>query len=199
MFRQTGPAQWFPQGWELDRLIVPMQGERRLLDAYINSLILWTPSSVDGNMFLSEWSNDEHSQFPTVNLNYIGKKRGRLPPNKHDTGQVIQSASLFGVYDIMYIAPTSSLITFGRAPINTAIIGPAAPAAIRGIAVTVAGVQTYLYNAPGPYGTWLLGFLDENGKEVPVTTAQSSEIVPGQYYRAEITATNLFYPNVAAP
>jgi hypothetical protein len=93
-FEPTGPVAWYPNGWELDRLIVPMRGSVANEAAYIASLVLWAVSDIDSNMFLASWDSDHHPQFPTVRLTYIGKKGGTLPPVKHRPGTAITSGQI---------------------------------------------------------------------------------------------------------
>lgn len=175
-FKPVGTPRWYPSGWELDQLVVPMQGAHSKLNAYLESLIMWTPSTIDGNMFLSDWSSNGDQVFPTVDLTYIGKKKGRLPPDKHSTGRTVQQASIVG----KYIGPTSSLVRFSRDAIDISVVSPAEPANV-------------IPAGPPEFRAANQSLINQFFKQYSITTGENEELVPGEYYRAHITKTMFLY------
>lgn len=186
-FESVGTPRWIPNGWELDRLIVPMKGAYSKLNAYLASLTMWAPSTIDSNMFLSDFPVDGDPIWPTVDLTYIGKRNGKLPPDKHSNGQTIQQASSPVLYEVTYVGPTTTLVRFSRNAIDTAVVGPPAPPNAKGIFVNVVGAIPVFDDAA------IATIISNSFKQRAVTTGNSEELVPGEYYRGEITKTNLFF------
>lgn len=89
-YEQSAPERWFPNGWELDRLIVPFQGDATQFDVFVDGLTLWNPSDIDSDMYLADYVSDGDRVFPTVELIYLGKKGGHLPPDKALEGLSVQ-------------------------------------------------------------------------------------------------------------
>jgi len=81
-WEQATRERWLRSGWELDRLIVAWQGDDENFEDFIGQFSLWDASDIDGDMFLETDPNDDDRNFPTVELVYIGKRGGELPPDR---------------------------------------------------------------------------------------------------------------------
>src|SRR5262245_38629976 len=94
-YQTSGPPEWNRSLWDLDTLYRPYRGGTNNLDAFLNAHEadgnLQAPE--DSNMFLVNATPDGHLQFPTVRLQYLGRKNGALPPPKHGTDDAVMSAS----------------------------------------------------------------------------------------------------------
>ena len=193
-FEQSGPPEWQPNGWDLDRLILPYRGDVDQLNTFVASLTMWSASLLDSNMFLESFPNDGHQQFPTVRVSFIGKQGGTLPPDKNTTGETVQTAS-FTSYsgktrvNITYLAPSSTKRTWSRTPIDVSTVSPAAPAAATVIAGTF-HTEDSEYTAPANEAGYLAFFT-----AVPVTTGECEELVPGEYYVATRVKQNMLFSN----
>ena len=193
-FQISGPPAWHPDGWGMDRLIVPYRGSAETEQAFIDSLEMWQESDIDDNMFLSSWDSDHHKQFPTVRLIYLGKKGGVLPPSQPRTTNPIQTAGssqgfntvLAEAITIEFYAVVSQLTWFtkdAKGALNTAP-DPTTDPVIR--SVSYFGTD-YSPSSVGIDQT-LLGFF-----QLAVTdTLDSVEVVPGKYWRNTETKT-LYY------
>jgi hypothetical protein len=212
-FKQNGTPRWLVNGWELDRCIVPWRGSIDALNGFINGLTMWSAAStVDSNMFLESYPIDEHKQFPTVNLTFLGKRHGRLPPDRHEAASSIQQTSgivfsdayilSFGLPPhwtarVTYISPTSRFVTWSRTPPNFDSISAPAPPEITSdniVSLVLGGVDYTLWPAAAAnYGgivDWVLRWFMQ--RDARYTSSQ--ELVPGQYFRAEVTTQTLLLP-----
>lgn len=93
---QNAPERWLPNGWELDRLVVPMQGSDDQWQAFLAGLTLWDASELDPDLFLESFPNDSDRNFPTTELIYIGKKGGVLPPDRRLQQRSVQQVRYIG-------------------------------------------------------------------------------------------------------
>jgi hypothetical protein len=186
-FVQIGNDKWLPDGWDLDRLIIKMQGPKSALAAYIASLTMWSAAGVDGNMYLSGWSVDDDPVKPSVDLNYIGCKNNNIPPRKHSKGSNLRSESTFG-FD--YLAPTDTETWISRTEETRPDPGeywPGSQAKARGIRVVRAQAGSLLATEEDTLLALLTG-------QVAVANFQSEEAVPNTYWRNTLTKTISLIP-----
>jgi len=112
-FRQSGSPQWQQSLWELDSLTIPYSGSIENLNDFLDDLEKGQASPIDDNMLLVDWRiSDQNKQWPTVDLIYLGKKNGILPPGKNGTGNAVQTVTTSNVttgpLTITYLAPVTS-------------------------------------------------------------------------------------------
>jgi hypothetical protein len=197
-FSQIGPAKWHTDAWELDRLVIPYDGYITGLEAFLSSNPQWSSSSVDGNMLLSNRTVSEDKRYPKVDLIYLGKRNGILPPARNGSGYTIQQVR-FTSFDfkdtdglwinLTYIAPTSSKTVWSRTPVDIGTIGAIAPANVTGVWFTAEKVGSS-HTVPTNIGA-AMGYFSQRLS----TTGDSEEMVPGQYYRGTQTKQNLLFSN----
>jgi hypothetical protein len=92
-FSQIGPAKWGKSGWGMESLRLRYKGSRDDLDTFLATLANWDASGIDSHMFLESYDNDDHPIEPTVDLSYIGRRGGTLPPVQTTQGFSLQTAS----------------------------------------------------------------------------------------------------------
>lgn len=179
--RQKAPARWGVRGDGLDTLTVDYDVPASGLSTYIATLSKWAASSIDANMFLESWDNDDAKQYPTVTLKYIGFKGGTLPVAITSTSTAQQQATFTSftgrtTLNMSYIAPASSKRIWATSAIDYSSIGAATAGAIVVIGYTFKSEGTE-YSAPGSNAAALAYFYD-----IEVVTGGSEEVVPGAYY-----------------
>lgn len=196
-FEQVGSVRWQPNGWDLDRLIVPMQGSAENLAAFIAGLTMWDASDIDSNMFLSDWVSDGHPQFPTVDLIYLGCKDGAAKPVKYDKEVALQTVSYsqsiddVGSYqiDVQYNAP----VITGTQIVSVEDDYPSVsdPLDSREIVYWTAGALSTVN--PGSVTQEILDdLIDYIFSDLVIERPRSEELVPGQYWRVSLTKTLLW-------
>lgn len=218
-WKQAGSPRWYPNVWELDRVVVPVQGRVTALNAFMNSIKLGLPWSEDRNMFLMEYPMDDHKQFPTLNLTFSGKRGGVLPPDKSDksssiaqvsgimqetiffTGGLAGFAIIRQQVNITYMSPVTKLTVFTRDEFHfsdaIAEVQPPALDATNIISLVIGQIDEAFFSSlvPEDYNrlieTVLVNFFQRNARFV-----QSQEVVPGQYWRTTITNQTLLFPIV---
>lgn len=193
-FRQSGPARWHPSGWDLDRLIVPYDGYKDNLDTFVAGLSMWSASSLNGNMFLADYSIDSDKRWPSVDLIYHGKRNGQATPNQNHTGSNPASARYHADsgatatldVDIQYLAPVGTTRKIER----TRATGGGAQFSFDTTNIIVLWWNARFKNWSNPPQTnsEALSLFGRN----TVSYTNSAELVPGQYYQNEyITMTLL--------
>lgn len=204
-FAQSGPPQWQQSAWDLDTLIIPYSGSQPNLDSFLNSLEKGSPADIDGDMFLMDWRISGTKVYPQVDLVYSGKKNGELPQAKRESNSAVQSSSsatssaIFPAVatqpvTVTYYAPTNSISYYSRTLIEdpTLILRPGDPASIADT-----DIITWAINAEQPGSSlpeivaWLLNNAFVQGL---ISTVQTEEIVPLQYYRIQKRKTRTLFP-----
>lgn len=191
-FEQHGPAAWGRRGWELDTLSVPMIGYVDELDGYLATLGDWSPSSIDGAMFLESASNDNHPQSPTVTLHYIGRKRGILPRARHDYSPTLQTATWQRdeqSLEITYFAPTVTATIISKVPETEAKLTPPDLTTMQIIAVRLGGGADL-----GVPVSELHQYLGRFFYTTNVTVPHASELVPQRYWQIVLQTSTLLFP-----
>jgi hypothetical protein len=109
-FKRSGPPQWNQSLWGIDTLVVPYSGPIIFLEEFLDFKTKGQPSDIDENMLLTDWHvSDQHKQYPTVDLIYLGKRGGVLPPGKHGSGNAVQAvSSAAGPVSLTYLAPVTT-------------------------------------------------------------------------------------------
>lgn len=195
-FAQVGSVRWRPNGWDLDTLIVPMQGSAENLDAFIATLTMWDPSALDSNMFLSDWGSDGDMVWPTVDLIYIGKQGGTLPPVRAERSKTLQTISFaveiesvasFAI-DVQYMAPVNVSTTITRDDSDPSVSDPADTREI--VYWTIGALSTV--NSGGVTQEVIDDLIDYLFGDLVLSTPKSEELVPGEYYRNSISKTLLW-------
>lgn len=195
-FIQAGPARWLQSGWELDRLVVPVQGPYSGLAAYIAGLTMWSASGIDSNMFLGDFSVNTDKHFPIVDLVYLGKRGGTLPPDRHSNGESIQQAryttfSGKSYVNMTYVGPTSTKVIWSRTTFTVSSISPTAPGPIT-IGYGSQRWDTSDGGSPGSFAAQLALFIG-----LAAETGEVQELVPGQYFRGTATQINMLLSTAA--
>jgi len=198
-FKQESPAVWTPDGWGLDRLIVPMRGSVENEEAYIATLEMWSASDIDENMFLSSWVSDNDKQFPIVRLTYLGKKGGTLPPQKREFDGSIDSATskrgntniiLAEGATVQYYAPTSVLSYITRTnPGTDRLVDPPGDPEIRFVTF---GDASYTIDTIGIRELVNRFFLTQ----LVSPPIKSTEVVPGQYWQNVARKSKIYTPYI---
>lgn len=189
VFAQIAPPKWNLNADDagLDSVILTLDGAVNRLASYQSQLSKWSSCPIDNNMFLAGWSNDQHKQYPKMELRYIGLRSGRVPSIKGQFGTTIQSASRAGSsFSITILAKTQ----IGD---NTRITRSAGEL-ITVPAVSVFNTQVITWDfsyTAGDYkgiipttGGQALGFFGQ----VVITTYGLDELVPNKYYRRVVTS-----------
>lgn len=209
-WKVSGPWRWHRDGWDMDRLIIPVRGDIDQFDSTNNQLNLW--GTFDGQMFLSDYPSDDHKQFPTISLTFIGKKGGVLPPPRNTADSSIQQTSgivfsdayilTFGLpphwtAKITYTAPVSRYVVFSRTPPNFDEISAPVPPEIGPAdiaSLVIGGIDYSVWTVAAPQYdrivSWVLRWFAQ--RSVKYTSYQ--ELVPNQYYRATVTQQKLLLP-----
>lgn len=192
-FEPVGTARWRPDGWDLDTLVVPMKGSVENYDAYIATLQMWEPSGIDGSMFLSDWVNDGDPVWPTVDLIYIGKKGGFLPPVKHESTESLQNISfeisdgeetIFGI-DVQYKAPVNTAMAITR---TNQVLSVPNPVDTRQVINWMTGGFT-TSNPGGITQATIDNLINHAFGDLIISTPKYEELVPGRYFRNSISKT----------
>jgi len=211
-FEVAGPKRWHRDGWELDRLVIPWRGSVEDLEDFLDSHPIWEQSDVDTNMYLADYPSDDHKQFPTVSLTYIGKRGGALPPDRTELTSSIQQTSGIAFSDafiltfglpphwtakITYTSQVTRFTTWSRTPPNfdqiTAPVPPdIAPADIASL--VVGGVDYSVWIPAQPYYEQIVEWVLQWFQQRTVKYTSYQEVVPGQYYRANVTQQLLLLP-----
>ncbi len=222
-YEQAAPERWFPNGWELDRLIVPMQGGANQYSDFIDGLVLWEPSDVNGNMYLADWISDGDRVFPTVELIYLGKKDGAdgLPPDRIVTSLSVQQVRYvsfatdpsdpaegydgvpagtppedIGTFtlDVTYMAFNQGLIHWDIEEMDLHDVGDS---------VLFDG-DWLISHWIALWENWPTGRVDLSGDFTDlffldtVTTGDQEEMVPAQYFRASVMVNSVVFPDPPA-
>jgi hypothetical protein len=209
---RAGPNRWHCNGWELDRLIVPMRGSIEGQDAYISGLTRWGAADDDDDMFLSDFPSDDHKQFPTLSLTYLGRRNGVMPPDRNELTSSLQQVTGIAFSDayiltfglpphwqakITYMSPVLRFTKWTRTtPDFDQITPPTPPTITRSdiASLVVGGIDYSVWQAAAPYYdqivTWVLQWFAQR------TARYTSwrEDVPGQYFRAVVTQQVLLLP-----
>jgi hypothetical protein len=200
-WNQAGQSSWIIDNWGLDKLIIPMRGSRRTRDAFLATLTPWMPFPGDGNMFLTDITQQQHdaSNFPKIDLVFTGKKGGVLPQDKESTGEQVQQISGRSIYNtthtlsIWFVSTTSEKVTYSRNPIDLSSVTPAEPAQIQLIWLTETDVVWWA----GTFATYYAAIeaaIPIHFVSTLATTGTSETLIPGQYYRASRTTQRLYFP-----
>ena len=108
-FSQCASERWIFDPFGLDRLVVPFCGPYSGLSAFLSSLNVGQASSIDTNMLLAEWVvTSNQTAYPKLDLTYIGKRGGVLPPPRRSNGSSIATASKTNgsiQLDVLYHSP----------------------------------------------------------------------------------------------
>lgn len=211
-WKQAGAERWMANGWELDRVVIPFRGDIDGLKTFLDGMTLWSPWDSDGNMFLENYPQDEHKQFPTVNLTFLGKRAGKLPPDRHELSSSIQQASgivfsdayilTFGLPPhwtarLTYISATSRVVTWSREVPNFDGISPPAPPALTAddiVSLVMGGVDYTVWPVAAANYAGIVAWVLRWFMQRTARYTSSQELVPGEYYRAEVTEQILLLP-----
>ncbi len=182
-WRQCAPETWSLTETGLDELTVPFDGRETLRTAFQAGLIQWTPSTIDGNMFLAGWSSTDHKHYPRIDLRYIGLKNHRVYPIRETLSDNEQNSVWTAppdvdecTVDITYLATvaTAEQYSFAR---STSAIGAVTPDDITNAEVVWWEVTGTFDGTPDT--TSVLALFSSR----LVTVIRSEEIVPGRLYR----------------
>lgn len=189
-FDIAGPIEWEPDGWDLDRCIIPYRGPYSALETFLAGRAMWSTSGFVGDVYLADYGVDDHKQFPTVRLVYKGKRGGVLPPDRNRSGYTVSQARASSFpsgktfITVTYLAPTSSKRVWSRSAIDIGTISPATPADVT--------VIDYLYRSDE--GISFTGDPLDYFAQKETTLGESEEVIPLQYFVADVTKQNLLYP-----
>jgi hypothetical protein len=200
-WRMSSQPAWAIDAWGLDKLIVSVRGSRRTRDLFLATLFPWMPYPADPNMFLLDVTQEQRgtSNFPKIDLVFIGKRGGVLPPDKESQGEQVQQISGRSTFNpshtlgLWFVSTTSEKTTYSRAPIDLSLVTPVQPANLDLIWLTETDVVMWA-------GSWetYRGIIETNVGYMFVeslsTTGNSETLVPGQYYRATRTTQRLLFP-----
>lgn len=170
-------------GPELDSLFVDYTGSVSAMNAFLNSRQRWEPSSIDGNMLLSEWPNDADPHHPTVTLRYVGLKGGQTKTPLIDdvsSEQSIRYATVDGSLwlDLRYISPGAQARLISTQRLTAEVGG------ITVTQITPNHVVWWTTNISGiTSAAAALVFFVQRTLFLP----ENTELVPGRYYRSTIT------------
>lgn len=93
-WKMSGNPRWLTSFYELDKLFIPYRGRKHTQEDFMDTLIRGTPASgFDENMFLYDWTENEHDRFPEVTLIFMGRRDGTLPPRKSESSDSVLSAT----------------------------------------------------------------------------------------------------------
>ena len=222
VYKQAGPARWQTNGWEIDKVIVPVRGKVTDYNdgtgvTVMNNFTPWDDWSEDNNMFLESCVVDEHKTFPTLNLMFMGKRGGILPPNRNETLSSISQTSGIMQQEIITVGGVGS-ITILRQQVNLTYMSesirtiqwsrnatsinsitlpePPTITAAEVVSLVVGGIDWADFQSIYGADLWnevitrvLSYFFQETA-----TYANISEVVPGQYYRYQVTQQTLLFP-----
>lgn len=195
-FVQSGPPQWQQSTWDLDTLIISYSGSQPNLDSFLNSLEKGSPSDIDGDMYLMDWRISGTKAYPQVDLVYIGKKNGELPPVKRVYGNPIQSSS--STRSVGLSSPTNATLEFYAVTSQATWYTYDAPGSL-GTAADPSGSPTprFLVTDSGTYGPGTAGFDDTLATFFATyitDTLDSEEIVANKLWRNQETKTKYYGP-----
>lgn len=216
-FKLTNKPVWNTDQWELDRLIMSMQGGVDKLDAYLDSLEseMGTASDIDSNMFLTGYTQDKHPRWPTVELTYTGKKGGNLPPDRDELFTSEQQTSgitqefefifIGGIFvskqqgNLTYIAPTTRRTVWSRTPIDQTTLSAPEPPDIQAAQVVslILNDLDYAFISgldPDALAALIDQTLQNGFRQRTSEYPDSQEVVSGQYYRGVLTKQKKLYP-----
>ncbi len=183
-WRQNAPETWSLTDTGLDQLTVPYDGPESFRTAFQAGLIQWTPSPIDGNMFLAGWSNTDHKHYPRIDLRYIGLKAGRTY-SVRETFQDVQQNAVWTnppdvpddvTVDITYISRVITAEQIGPHRLTSAL-GVVSPSDIVEADVIWWEVNGTFDGVPST--TTVLALFSSR----IATMINSEEIVPGRLYR----------------
>lgn len=211
-WKSAGQPRWQLDGWELDRVVVPFSGKVTLLESFLSGKSVWQAWDRDSNMYLQDLPQDDHLRFPTVNLTYIGKRGGTLPPDRNSATSSLQQVSgvvfsnsyilTFGLPPhwearITYISNMTRFVTWTTSiPDFDAITAPAPPGLTTDdiVSLVIGGIDYSVWGAVAAnYGgivQWVLGWFQQRTARF----TEYQEMVPGKYYRAQVTTQVLLLP-----
>jgi hypothetical protein len=182
-FQQSGPPQWRRSLWELDQLMIPYRGSIDLLDTFLNAHSVGEESPIDASMLLTQMTPDNHPQFPTVELVYLGRKNGNLPPQRHDTEDSVGSASsmrsatqtLTTPTTVQFYAPSSVLSYISQDSPGTDIApDPAGDPRIISLTINDTSYTPTTFSVPFIVSTFF--------QIQVINSFKSTELVPGRYF-----------------
>lgn len=191
-FAQCGPPKWSFDSWGLDRMTVPFSGPEPARAAFIGGLSAFHSSPLNGSMFFDSIASNDNKFYPTIDLIYIGKRDGGVPPDRHEADKTIQQARyVFGnvSVDLTYMAPSSSIFHWSRQTIDTSTISPPTP-------LDVIGIQYVARLSDASLGGVLPTSLAQAMNYFVQATAElshSDEVVPNNYFRGTVTKQNLVF------
>ncbi len=193
-FEISGPAEWTPNTWGLDQLVIPYSGDVDDLETFLSAHSPGEVSPIDANMFLMSKHPDSNKQFPTVQMVYQGKRGGTLPPQRNGKSNPVQSCtSVYGFggpavspITIEYKAPTNTLSYITRTAGTTEADDPSGSPII--VNVTAQGISFNFSN--------IALILSNLFTEYIQGDIVSQETVPGQYWQNEAKKTKGYLPYV---
>ena len=193
-WRRCAPETWNLTAEGLDELTVPFDGRETYRTAFQAGLVQWTPSSIDGNMFLAGWSNTDHKQYSRIDLRYLGLKGHRSYSIRETLADNIQNAVWSNppdtdevTVDLTYVSNVVTATQYG--PVRaTSALGSTTPA-------DIAEDQVVWWEITGTFG----GTPDTSSVLAKfasrlATLVQSEEIVPGRLYRNSTQRFKLLFP-----
>ena len=184
---------WDMSADDLDTLTVPVRMAQSELTTYLGTLNRWSSSSLDGNMFLASWSTDDHAQYPTVRLRFVGKKGNDTSSTVRQSLSAPTAVATYRQDDsntlsLTYRVPTQTITSIDRDQIPHV-------SDLTLTEATSAPIIEYVYRTGSTLGTGMTPeeMRDTYFVKIAVDTPTSDELVPGQYFRNSISrAVNLF-------
>ncbi len=194
-FEISGPAEWTPNTWGLDQLVIPYSGDVDDLETFLSAHSPGEVSPIDANMFLMSKHPDSNKQFPTVQMVYQGKRGGTLPPQRSGKSNPVQSCtSVLGSsgpivqpITIEYKAPTNTLSYISRTTAGTDEASDPSGSPII-VNVTVGGVSFSFSDIAGILSRFFTEYIQGD--------IVSQETVPGQYWQNDAKKTKGYLPYI---
>jgi hypothetical protein len=134
-FNQILPPRWDTDSWGLDRLTLTYDGYVTGLATFVNSYTQWESNSVDSNMYLSQIAVGSDKRYPKVELIYIGKRGGIMPPVRMEHGNSLETSSYNdgeSQLEILYRAPhtVQTWIAANDAMAHSGFLSPDQPSVV---------------------------------------------------------------------
>lgn len=99
-FMQMSEVVWTSDANGLDQARIPYRGAMFLKSAFEDRLNRFAPMATFPKMYLVQHSDDGNPLFPTVDLHFIGFRRGVPPPVKIVNGRTLQTVSTSATINI---------------------------------------------------------------------------------------------------